>query len=44
MVQYEGQGVTVARQYYLARKRSDETPLEYLHRISVAVNQAKIAI
>ena len=44
MIQYEGKGVFVARQSYLARKRSDETPLEYLHRISVAVNQAKIAI
>ena len=44
MIQYGGQGVSVARQYYLARKRSDETPLEYLHRLNVVPKQAKIAI
>ena len=44
MIQYGGQGVSVARQYYLARKRSDETPLEYLHRLNVAATHAKIAI
>uniref|UniRef100_A0AAV1VNF3 CCHC-type domain-containing protein n=1 Tax=Peronospora matthiolae TaxID=2874970 RepID=A0AAV1VNF3_9STRA len=38
------QGVSVARQYYLARKRSGETPLEYLHRLNVAAKLAKIAI
>ena len=36
--------MSVARQYYLARKRSDETPLEYLHRLNVAATHAKIAI
>ena len=44
MIKYGGQGVSVARQYYLARKRSDETPLEYLHRLNVAATHAKIAI
>ena len=44
MIQYGGQGVSVARQYYLARKRSDETPPEYLHRLNVAATHAKIAI
>ncbi|RAW37228.1 hypothetical protein PC110_g6488 [Phytophthora cactorum] len=34
--QYCGLGVTVARQYYHARRRSDESPLEYLHRLNVA--------
>ncbi|POM71576.1 LOW QUALITY PROTEIN: Hypothetical protein PHPALM_11843 [Phytophthora palmivora] len=28
------QGVPVARQYYHARKRSDESPLEYLYRLN----------
>ena len=44
MIQYGGQGVSVARQYYLARKRYDETPLEYLHRLNVTATHAKIAI
>ncbi|KAG3136510.1 hypothetical protein PI124_g23575 [Phytophthora idaei] len=34
--QYCGLGVSVARQYYHARRRSDELPLEYLHRLNVA--------
>ncbi|POM74699.1 LOW QUALITY PROTEIN: Hypothetical protein PHPALM_8302 [Phytophthora palmivora] len=33
-VQYCGRGVSVARQYYHARKRSDESPLEYLYRLN----------
>ena len=36
--------MSVARQYYLARKQSDETPLEYLHRLNVAATHDKIAI
>ena len=36
--------MSVARQNYLARKRSDETPLEYLHCLNVAAKLAKIAI
>ena len=44
MIPYGRQGVSVASQYYLERKRSDETPMEYLHRLSVAANHAKIAI
>ncbi|GMF50503.1 unnamed protein product [Phytophthora fragariaefolia] len=35
-IQYCGRGVSVARQYFHARKRSDESPLEYLHRLNVA--------
>ncbi|KAG3117052.1 hypothetical protein PI125_g4073 [Phytophthora idaei] len=34
--QYCGLGVSVGRQYYHARRRSDESPLEYLHRLDVA--------
>ena len=44
MIQYGGQGVSVTRQYYLARKRSDETPLEYLYSLYVAAKHAKISI
>ena len=44
MVQYGGQGVSRARQYYLARKRSEENPEEYLHRLNIAAKHAKIAI
>ncbi|POM70450.1 LOW QUALITY PROTEIN: Hypothetical protein PHPALM_13109 [Phytophthora palmivora] len=42
--QYCGQGVSVARQYYHARKRSDESPLEYFHRLNVAGLRAKLQI
>ncbi|GMF56160.1 unnamed protein product [Phytophthora fragariaefolia] len=42
--QYCGFGVSVARQYYHARKRSDESPLEYLHRLNVAVLRARLKI
>ena len=34
----------VSRQYYHAKKRSDETPLEYLYRLNVAAIRAKISI
>ncbi|EGZ20270.1 hypothetical protein PHYSODRAFT_328401 [Phytophthora sojae] len=34
--QYCGLGISVARQYYHARKRSDESPLNYLYRLNVA--------
>ena len=35
MIQYCGYGMLVGRQYYHAKKRSDETPLEYLYRLNV---------
>jgi hypothetical protein len=34
----------VAWQYYHARKRSEETPLEYLHRLNVAGMRARLKI
>ncbi|POM81328.1 Hypothetical protein PHPALM_712 [Phytophthora palmivora] len=37
-------GVSVARQYYHTRKRSVESPLEYLHRLNVAGMRAKLQI
>ncbi|ETO58842.1 hypothetical protein F444_22774 [Phytophthora nicotianae P1976] len=43
-VQLCGLGVSVARQYYHARKRADETPLEYLHRLNVAGLRAKLRV
>ncbi|GMF34495.1 unnamed protein product [Phytophthora fragariaefolia] len=43
-IQYCGFGVSVARQYYLARKRSDESTLEYLHRLNVAGLRARLKI
>ena len=42
MVQFGGFGVSVGRQYYHAKKRSDETPLEYLFRLNLAAIRAKI--
>jgi hypothetical protein len=42
--QYCGRGVSVARQYYHARKRPDESPLEYLHRLNAAGLRAHLAI
>ncbi|CAI5722019.1 unnamed protein product [Peronospora effusa] len=44
MIQYCGYGMSVGRQYYHAKKRSDETPLEYLYRLNVAAIRAKIPI
>ncbi|GMF21913.1 unnamed protein product [Phytophthora lilii] len=43
-IQYRGLGVSVARQYYYARKRSDESPLEYLYRLNVAGLRARLKI
>ncbi|ETM30631.1 hypothetical protein L914_21693 [Phytophthora nicotianae] len=43
-VQFCGLGVSVARQYYHVRKRADETPLEYLHRLNVAGLRAKLRV
>ncbi|KAG3146827.1 hypothetical protein PI124_g15100 [Phytophthora idaei] len=42
--QYCGLGVSVARQYYHACRRSDESPLEYLHRLNVAGLRAHLKI
>ncbi|KAI9987385.1 hypothetical protein PInf_023402 [Phytophthora infestans] len=42
--QYCGLGVSVARQYYHDRRRSDEFPLEYLHGLNVAGRRAKLKI
>ena len=42
--QFCGLGVSVARQYYHTRKRSDESPLEYLYRLNVAKLRAKLDI
>ncbi|OWY97103.1 hypothetical protein PHMEG_00032452 [Phytophthora megakarya] len=35
-IQYCGLGVSVARQYYHTRRRSDESPLDYLYWLNVA--------
>nr|KAE8926447.1 hypothetical protein PF009_g23361 [Phytophthora fragariae] len=43
-VQYCGFGISVARQYYQARKRSDESALEYLHRLNVADLRARLKV
>ncbi|OWY90157.1 LOW QUALITY PROTEIN: hypothetical protein PHMEG_00041839, partial [Phytophthora megakarya] len=42
--QYCGLGMSVAWQYYHARKRSEETPLDYLYRLNVAALRAKLKI
>ncbi|KAE8976357.1 hypothetical protein PF011_g24084 [Phytophthora fragariae] len=42
--QYCGKRVSVARKYYHATKRSDETPLEYLHRLTVAGIRTKLRV
>ncbi|GMF41604.1 unnamed protein product [Phytophthora fragariaefolia] len=44
LIQYCGRGVSVARQYYHARERSEESPLEYLHRLNEAGMRAKLSI
>ncbi|OWZ12465.1 hypothetical protein PHMEG_00014366 [Phytophthora megakarya] len=42
--QYCGRGVSGARPYYHVKKRSDESPLEYLHRLNVAGLRAKLQV
>ncbi|OWY98341.1 hypothetical protein PHMEG_00030916 [Phytophthora megakarya] len=42
--QYFGLGMSVAWQYYYARKRSEEAPLDYLYRLNVASLRAKLKI
>ncbi|CAI5738349.1 unnamed protein product [Hyaloperonospora brassicae] len=44
MVRYEGYGVSDVIQYYHARQRPDETPLEYLHRLNGEAIRDKVAI
>ncbi|OWZ07782.1 LOW QUALITY PROTEIN: hypothetical protein PHMEG_00019785 [Phytophthora megakarya] len=43
-IQYCGLGVSVARQYYHTRRRSDESPLDYLYRLNVAGLCARLKI
>ncbi|GMF49729.1 unnamed protein product [Phytophthora fragariaefolia] len=43
-IQYCGFGVSVSCQYYHACKRSDESALEYLHRLNVAGLRARLKI
>ncbi|EGZ15258.1 hypothetical protein PHYSODRAFT_509699 [Phytophthora sojae] len=43
-IQYCGLGVSVAWQYYHSRKRSDESPLEYLYRLNVAALRVSLKI
>ena len=44
LVQFGGYGMSVGRHYYHAKKRFDETSLEYLHRLDVAASREKIRI
>ncbi|OWZ00079.1 hypothetical protein PHMEG_00028813 [Phytophthora megakarya] len=43
-IQYCGLGVSVARQYYHTRRRSDISPLDYLYRLNVAGFRVKLKI
>ena len=44
LVEYGGHSMSIGRQYYQAKKRVEETPLEYLYRLNVAAIRAKIQI
>ena len=44
MIRFCGTGVPVARQFHHARKRSEETPLDYLYRLNVLGLRAKMKI
>ncbi|CAI5713846.1 unnamed protein product [Peronospora effusa] len=44
MIRFCGTGVPVVRQYYHAKKRSEETPLDYLYRLNVLGLRAKMKI
>uniref|UniRef100_A0AAV1VKB8 Retrotransposon gag domain-containing protein n=1 Tax=Peronospora matthiolae TaxID=2874970 RepID=A0AAV1VKB8_9STRA len=44
LVEYAGHGMSASRQYYHAKKRSEEDPLQYLYRLNVVGMQAKIPV
>uniref|UniRef100_A0AAV1V9C0 Retrotransposon gag domain-containing protein n=1 Tax=Peronospora matthiolae TaxID=2874970 RepID=A0AAV1V9C0_9STRA len=44
LVEYAGHGMSASRQYYHAKKRSEEDPLQYLYRLNVMGMQAKIPV
>uniref|UniRef100_A0AAV1VC59 Retrotransposon gag domain-containing protein n=1 Tax=Peronospora matthiolae TaxID=2874970 RepID=A0AAV1VC59_9STRA len=44
LVEYTGHGMSASRQYYHAKKRSEEDPLEYLYRLNVMGTQANISV
>ena len=43
-MQFCGLGVPVARRYYHAKKKSDESPLDYLYRLNVIAFRVKLKI
>ncbi|CAI5731159.1 unnamed protein product [Peronospora destructor] len=44
LVEYAGHGMSASRQYYHAKKRSEEDPLQYLYRLNVMGMEAKIPV
>ena len=44
LVEYAGHGMSASQQYYHAKKRSEEDPLQYLYRLNVMGMQAKIPV
>ena len=44
LVEYAGHGMSASRQYYHAKKRSEEDPLQYLYRLNVMGLEAKIPV
>uniref|UniRef100_A0AAV1VBW5 CCHC-type domain-containing protein n=1 Tax=Peronospora matthiolae TaxID=2874970 RepID=A0AAV1VBW5_9STRA len=44
LVEYAGHGMSASRQYYHAKKRSEEDPLQCLYRLNVMGMQAKIPV
>ena len=44
LVEYAGYGMSAKRQYYHAKKRSEENPLGYLHRFNVIGMQAIMSV
>uniref|UniRef100_A0AAV1VHY5 Retrotransposon gag domain-containing protein n=1 Tax=Peronospora matthiolae TaxID=2874970 RepID=A0AAV1VHY5_9STRA len=44
LVEYAGHGMYASRQYYHAKKQSEEDPLQYLYRLNVMGMQAKIPV
>ena len=43
-MQFCGLGVPVARQYYRAKKRSDESPLDYLYHLNMIAFREKMKL
>ena len=44
LLEHAGRGMSSSRRYYHTKKRSEENPLQYLHRLNVMEMLAKVPV